>query len=302
MERLPLVYVILVNYNGLADTLECLESLYKSSYVRFKAVVVDNGSSQDPSPILWQNYPQAAVIKAEENRGFAAGCNIGIRYALTHGADYVLLLNNDTIIDYRAIEKLVMAMESHYEVGIMGGKIYYYNDPSRIWYAGGKISFPSARCIHFKYGKVDTGGEAEEIIYTDFVTGCMMMVRASLFHSIGTLNEAYFYGVEDMEFCWNAKRAGYKLAYVPSAKLFHKIGGSRTGVTAWYVANLFYSRGIFMRHVLGNELVWRFWLDFMGNLHRILWVARGQHSYARAITVAQNYARRGLRFGSEIPL
>jgi GT2 family glycosyltransferase len=135
MLRLPRVDIIVLNWNGLRDTLHCLQSLKRADYPAFRVLVVDNGSSDASSTSIRQRFPEVTLIENSENLGFTGGNNIGMRQALEEEADYVLLLNNDTEVAPDAVRLLVETAESDPRIGIAGPIIYYYDRPKMIWEA-----------------------------------------------------------------------------------------------------------------------------------------------------------------------
>src|SRR3989339_346256 len=122
----PLVYILILNWNGKEDTLECLSSLKKIDYPNYKTIVIDNGSTDDSVKIINKKYPKIKIIENKKNLGYAEGNNVGIRYALKNKADYVLILNNDTIVDKKFLTELVKVGESNEKVGIVGPNVYCY--------------------------------------------------------------------------------------------------------------------------------------------------------------------------------
>ena len=142
MPELPLVYVIVLTCNGKDDTLECLKSLQQVTYSNVRLLLVDNASTDRTVEAVEERFPGVEVISNQSNLRFAGGNNIGIRYALDRGAEYVLLLNNDTVVDGDFLMQLVHAAEKERAIGMVGPKIYYYDDRRRIWFAGGVRTGP----------------------------------------------------------------------------------------------------------------------------------------------------------------
>ena len=219
----PLVYIILINWNGLDDTLECLESLKKISYKNYKIIVVDNGSKNNQADVIKHNFPNIELIKNEENKGFVIANNQGIRLAVENDADYILLLNNDTVVKRNFLNILIDYGEKNKKVGILGPKILYYNS-EKVWSMGGKISYLTGISIMIGKGK-DTK-EYNKIIEPDFVTGCAMLIKKEIIKKIGLLDPIYFAYYEDSDYCFRVKKAGYKIKVVPESTIWHKKSAS----------------------------------------------------------------------------
>jgi GT2 family glycosyltransferase len=237
----PLVYVIVLNWNGRQDTAACLESCLQLSYPRVRLLVVDNGSVDGSEEALRERFPDVPLLQTGKNLGFAGGNNVGIRYALEHGAEFVLLLNNDTVVDPRFVDALVAAAADP-AVGMLIPKIYYFEPPDVLWYAGAYMNEWLGWGNHLGAGKRDVG-QFDAISETNRPTGCALMVRRAVCETVGLLAEEYFCYCEDLDWGLRARNAGFKLLYVPTSKVWHKIsrstGGSRSGVSLYYyVRNL----------------------------------------------------------------
>lgn len=225
---MPLVYIILLNYNGFKDTIECVNSLEKISYDNYKVVIIDNKSTNNSEEILRKELPTYKIIQSGENLGFAAGNNIGIKYALEQGAEYVLLLNNDTLVDKDFLNYMIKNFEGSNKVGAVGCKIMYYPDTKRIWYAGGEINWFTYFGKHFGFKEIDNGQyDAEREI--NFVTGCCILVSKKVMQETNFLPEDYFMYFEDDDFCAKISELGYTIVYNPKAVIYHKVGISKGG-------------------------------------------------------------------------
>jgi len=228
----PKVAIIVLNWNGIDDTLECLESLKKITYPNYEVVVVDNGSGGEDVRILKEKFGDYIhIIENDKNYGFAEGNNIGIRYALSaFEPAYFLLLNNDTIVAPDLLSELIKIAESDDRIGIIGPKIYYQNFKGRnnvIWFAGGKIRW-WRRCVYQHVGKDDDDRpEYQNTSEVDLVSGAAMMLKRRTINELSLLNPQYFLGAEDVEYCIRARKRGLKVVYVPSAKVWHKVGKSK---------------------------------------------------------------------------
>ena len=218
------VFIIILNYNGIKDTLELLDNIVKLDYSNYKIIVIDNASS-DGSNLELKKITNIDLIENNKNLGFVGGNNIGIKFALKQKADYILLLNNDTIVESDFLAKLVNAMESDSGIGLTGSKIMNYNDRQKIWSAGGGIKKWSKKTFQYGEGKIDDGSydEPKEV---DFLSGCCLLIRREVIEKIGLLDDDYFMYYEDVDYCLKAKRAGFKVFYVPQSVIWHKVANS----------------------------------------------------------------------------
>jgi hypothetical protein len=229
----PLVYIILVNWNGKKDTLECLSSLRKVEYDNTRIVVVDNASTDGSVDAIRSEFSSVEILTNTVNLRFAGGNNAGIRHALEHGAHYVLLLNNDTIVDTMFLDELIRTAERDSGVGMVGAKVLYYSYPQRIWFAGGKIHWWSAWVAHDGIREEDRGQHDTERD-VDYITGCCLLARRSVIEQIGMLDEHFFMYGEDVDWGLRAQRAGYRLRVQPKAKIWHKVSSSAGGHYSWF--------------------------------------------------------------------
>jgi GT2 family glycosyltransferase len=161
------------------------------------------------------------LIENDTNAGFPGGCNIGMNYAMKKDVDYVLLLNNDVVVDKEFLTHLVEPAEVDSSVGIVGSKIYYYDDPDRIQSIGGDMRWWIATPIDYGSNEADTG-EYDEIKERDFVWATSQLIKTNLIEEIGGLDETFFFGVEEYDYCSRAKNAGYKVLFSPESKIWHK--------------------------------------------------------------------------------
>jgi len=223
----PKVSIIILNWNTCEDTIECLESLKKIDYQNYEIIIVDNASSGDDVRILQDRFGDYVHIIANgRNDGFAGGCNIGMHYALEKGTDYILMLNNDTIVDARFLSEMVKVAEGDRAIGITGSKIYYERYPNRLQSVGGKMNWWLGT-ITFYGRKVEDIGQYDNLAERDFVVGTSLLVKKIVIDKISFLdNINFFFNYEDVDYCTRAKRAGFKIVYVPESKIWHKYGAS----------------------------------------------------------------------------
>ncbi len=224
----PLVFIILVNWNGEKVTLECLESLAKVSYTSFRIVVVDNASTDGSAAAIRERYPAVILLRQDRNLRFAGGNNAGMRYALAHGAELVCLLNNDTTVDAEFLMHLVSRIQSDHKIGITTPKIYYHDEPNRIWFAGASISMWTGTMKHIGI-REDDHGQYDESIEIDYATGCCILTRREVIEKVGGLDESFFMYTEDADWSMRVRRAGYSVVYEPRAKVWHKLSVASGG-------------------------------------------------------------------------
>ena len=225
---LPKISIIVLNWNGKADTLACLESLASVRYGNFETILVDNGSSDDSVREIRTAHPQLTVLETGANLGFAEGNNVGIRHALANGADHVLLLNNDTVVDPGMLDGFLDALHVCPGAGILGARIYYHSEPQKIWYAGGYWDHDQMCFQQVGDGLMDHAVYGE-VSRTDFVVGCAMFIPRGILEKVGLLESSYFLNYEEIDFCTRVRNAGYDLIYAPEARLWHKIAASFGG-------------------------------------------------------------------------
>jgi len=248
------VFVVILNLNGKDFTLDCLtslEDLKKPKNCQVELIVVDNGSTDGSVAAIKKSFPKVAVLENKKNLGFAEGNNVGFRFGLKKGADYVLLLNNDTIVDKNFLVELLRQGEDK-RVGILGPKIYFapgyefhkerYKESQRgkvLWYAGGQMDWDNVLASHRGVDEVDRG-QYDKVSETDFVSGCCMLVKRQVLEKVGLFDPRYFLYYEDNDLCQRAKRAGFKLLFVPAAHLWHlnagTAGGSGSSLQEYYIS------------------------------------------------------------------
>jgi hypothetical protein len=226
---IPKVVVIVLTWNGKALTMACLESLEALEYANAFVIVVDNASTDGTVEAVRKAYGErVAIVENPENLGFSRGNNAGIRRALDAGADFVLLLNNDTVVDPALVGRLVEVIAGSGEIGIVGPKIYYASPPDRIWFAGGEVFLSRGVSRHIGIRERDTG-RYDTIRDVDYVTGCALMARREVFDTNGYLDPVFAAYYEDTDFCMRARRSGFRVVYVPEGKVWHKISSSTGG-------------------------------------------------------------------------
>lgn len=218
----PLVFIIVLNWNGKDDTIECLSTLKMLDYPNFEIMVIDNGSTDGSEETIRSSFPSVYLIQTGKNLGYAGGNNAGIRYALEHGADYVWLLNNDTTVDPNALTVLVKTVQADPKIAFVGSKIYYYDQPNVIWCVGGMIDLAAGgRTDHPGMGQKDLG-QFETIDDVGYVSGCSLLASRSAIKAIGLLPEEYFLYFEEADWNVAAQRQGYRTVLAPASQVWHK--------------------------------------------------------------------------------
>lgn len=222
----PKVSIILVNFNGDKDTIDCVESLKKISYDNYEIIIVDNNSANcQELEAFVNNNSDIIFLKSKENLGFSRGNNIGIKYAINNNADYVLLLNNDTTVKTDFLDELVSSATNCCECGIVSGKILFYDFPEKIWFAGGRLDLNKASIQHIKSDELN---DKKDKTIT-FATGCLMLIPRNVIEKVGMLSEEFFMYSEDVEYCCRVQKSNYKIIYNPNSVIYHKVGLSSGG-------------------------------------------------------------------------
>jgi len=228
MQETPLVYTIVLNWNSYNDTSSCLNSLKKINYDRFETIVVDNGSDDDSGKQIADEYSNIKVLFNGENAGFAGGMNTGIRHAINSGADYLFLLNNDTVIPdgQNLVQQLIQPLIENSNIGMTSPLITEYNT-DRIWFVQAETNQQTINPKHIGEGKVvEDLTNNQSIVETDYIPLCAAMVDVDMLENVGLLNEQYFLYYEDIDYARRARNQGFKFITVIDVKVAHKISQS----------------------------------------------------------------------------
>ena len=222
--RPPRVAIVVLNWNGWRDTLRCLESLARLEYPCVEVLVVDNGSSDGSADMLRQQCPGVELLELDTNRGFAGGMNWGIRRALDRGADFVLLLNNDTLVAPDLLTRLVTVARTHPRAGLFGCELRFPAMPNQ--------PAPVITGVDWLRGFVRmarlTPGDASPLP-AEVVSGEAVLARREVVARVGPLDERYFLYFEDLDWALRARRAGFGCLIVPGAVVWHRAGASTRG-------------------------------------------------------------------------
>ena len=256
----PKIAIIILNWNGWRDTIECLESLRGVIYDNFDMIIVDNASSDESvqkiteyssgrqfvsysreeaenavrnESRIKENQPnrKMTILRNEKNFGFAEGNNIGIRYVMrTQDPDFVLLLNNDTVVDLHFLDELVKIADSDDRIAVLGPKIYFYDyegEKNFIQSVGGRVNwflYPGYHNIGAFEDSVE--GESAAVKERDYISGAAMMIKATYLRE-DLLDSSFFFGCEDVDFCLRIKKKGGRIVCCERSHIWHKVGISR---------------------------------------------------------------------------
>lgn len=269
----PSVYVLILNWNGWADTVECLESVFRQKYANYRVVVCDNDSRDDSlvrlrawangdlapefaasqslnhlssppvsKPIGYIEYDRVqaeaggvepesdsplVLIRTGANLGFAGGNNVGLRYILARGdAEFIWLLNNDTVVEAGALASAVAVAEQNEATGMVGAKLFYYDQPRVIQAVAGGRLVPWQGSVMLLGRDQEDRGQWDGPVELDYITGASLLVKDSVVRAIGLMDELYFMYSEELDWCLRARRHGWLLAYSPECVVWHKEGKS----------------------------------------------------------------------------
>jgi GT2 family glycosyltransferase len=218
-DSLPNVHCVLVNWNGWKDTVFCVTSLMQQDYAALRIVVVDNGSTDDSLVRIRAAFPQLCVIEAGANLGFSAGSNLGIRRAIEDGADFVWLLNNDTIVPPDTCSKLVASAIREPRAGLIGSVLYYLHDPKKVQaWGGGDLTVWLGRSSHYL--------APAKLSPTSYLTFASALIPSEVIRKVGILYEGFFMYWDDADYALRVTAAGYSLSVAEDTAILHKEGGS----------------------------------------------------------------------------
>ena len=220
MSSSPTVISVILNTNRREDTLACLASLNRSTYNNHRTIVLDNNSTDGSPEAIRAKFTDVQLILLERNLGYTGNNNVGIRAAMEQGADWVFVLNEDTVVAEDCIEQLVSEAEEDPNVGIVGPLVYHHDEPTVIQSAGGKLD-KRWFAVHIGQNEEDQGqySQPQEM---DYISGCAILVKRQVIEQIGGLEERLFYYWEETDWCARAREQGWKVMFVPQAKLWHK--------------------------------------------------------------------------------
>ncbi len=298
MSSTPRVSIILVNWNGAEDTVECVQSLKECKYTNIQIIIVDNNSKGNEAELLKEKFGSSIeVLKNKTNLGFAGGVNTGINFALRRGSDYILLINNDTVVEPDFLNYLIEQGEKNKDIGILVPKICYYSASRIIWSAGGYVS--KLRSSGFSCGEGKYEEEYNNSKFVTFASGCCLLIKANVLTKVGLFDEKYFLYLEDVDFCYRVNNAGYKILYDGRSKILHKVNVAST--KAINVLPLYFitrNRMYFARKFFkGWFLISALYIVLTFTLKSLFWMVKGDINRIEAIRLAfADFLKR--RFGA----
>ncbi|NVO02404.1 MAG: glycosyltransferase family 2 protein [Bacteroidetes bacterium] len=282
----PSIAIIILNWNGYNDTIACLKSIAECNYNNFEIILLDNASADNSVNQIkkWINEDQEisarkfqlkgnsvnseilkedigiTFIENSENFGFAKGNNIGIAEALKEGFGYVMLLNNDTVVEKNFLDELISFFEKNKEYSVASPQIRYYSKPEIIWNCGGLISNYGSR-KYFYDDKNYSELPETDFLTISFITGCALIAKAEVFQNYGALTEAFFFGEEDFEFSMRMKKLNVKVACVLNSLIYHKVSSSISAASNVLIGKIYIyylNRFINLKSFM-NPLKWHTW-------------------------------------------
>jgi GT2 family glycosyltransferase len=220
---------VVLHWGVEADTLACLRSITASRFPTRPLLVVDNGTGQPSDAAILAAAPAAEILRLPQNVGYTGGNNAAIRRALARGADYVVLVNNDAVVEPPCLETLVaVAGDVGPRAGAVGAKVLSADDPGRVWMAWGRLTYRAALVERVGHGEADDG-RFDERRDADWVSGCAVLLAKPALEEVGLLDERFFAYHEDVDWCTSARARGYRVVYAPAARAIHRGGGSLAG-------------------------------------------------------------------------
>ncbi len=216
----PLLYAIVLNNNNREDVLTCLTSLFHSDYRNFRAILLDNGSTDGSVEEVRRSHADVQIFLLRENLGYAGNNNVGIKMALDQGAEWILVLNDDTVLSPSCLSSMMEAVADEPEIGIAGPMVYHFDEPNVIQSAGGMLG-KYWNSLHLGQNEKDLG-QFPRVHQVEWISGCAILIRRAVIEQVGMLDQDYFLYWEEMEWCLRASQAGWRIVNIPQAKLWHK--------------------------------------------------------------------------------
>jgi GT2 family glycosyltransferase len=290
MDRNPFVYIIIITYNGSKYIINLLNSIFQSSFNSFTVLLVDNDSKDNTIIDVKKNFPTCKIIENKSNIGFAGGCNIGLKKAIEDSAEFILILNQDCLVQKNTLSNLIVSAQNKPAAGVLGPKTWFFHSPKegrpRILYAGAwRLVLPLVQRVP-GIGKYDDG-KYDQSVPVNYVWGHGMFLRASALQVVGLFDPEFFMYYEDLDLCRRMEKAGYEVWYEPSAVMWHGVPDAARGSESegWRWENKCRSIHIFHRKYYGPVIA-RILdsLTLLSEIIRLLW--SGYNTAAGDLTLA----------------
>jgi GT2 family glycosyltransferase len=263
MFKFPVIYAIVLAWNYVEDTIECLASLEKTTYGNFKIILVDNGSSDGTSKRVKTLFPDVIILTLEENVGIARGYNAGINFAYREGGEYFLIINNDTTVSKSMVNNLHLTFKNDPTIGVSMPKIYhYFGDRNRLWCAGAKWrNIPPGI-------KLIAADKKDSLAYSkafdiEYAPSCCLLIKRSVIEHVGLFDPAFFFYFDDWDYSDRVRQRGYRIVFEPKAIMWHKVSLStlkNKKPSTWWFAYGQSSARYFLKHKSrGSFLFFSFW-------------------------------------------
>lgn len=288
--------IVICNYNKCDYVLGCIQSVLESKTDDYDLYVVDNASTDDSVEKIQELYgDRLNLIVNEENLGGSGGFNTGIRKVVSAGYKYVWCLDNDVLVDEEALPYLVKFLDEHEETGMVGSKVYHMENPDYVQQFGITIDF-NELCVEAKYLNEFEDGTMPEVVYSDAVAACSVLVRTSLIKEIGPMPEANFLYWDDTEWGYRCNRAGYKVASYGKSKVLHAMGAKKESVNTFPVYYAWRNWINFFIKYTPEEDMERVAETFIQSVFEIVYGGyyRGEYNKAKTVMYAYDDALHGV--------
>lgn len=288
--------IVICNYNKCDYVLGCIQSVLESKTDDYDLYVVDNASTDDSVEKIQELYgDRLNLIVNEENLGGSGGFNTGIRKVVSAGYKYVWCLDNDVLVDEEALTYLVKFLDEHEETGMVGSKVYHMENPDYVQQFGITIDF-NELCVEAKYLNEFEDGTMPEVVYSDAVAACSVLVRTSLIKEIGPMPEANFLYWDDTEWGYRCNRAGYKVASYGKSKVLHAMGAKKESVNTFPVYYAWRNWINFFIKYTPEEDMERVAETFIQSVFEIVYGGyyRGEYNKAKTVMYAYDDALHGV--------
>ena len=222
------IKILILNWNGIHLLKPCLDSISKIDYSNYSVMVIDNGSTDNSAKMVKEKFSEVELLELENNNGFSGGYNRCFTRLKEEYSGFILLLNNDTEVDSNILSSFIQAKEMYGDNHLYGGKIFYKNNPEKIWYAGGNVNLKYAKISHRGIRQNDSA-EYSKPLQTDYITGCCLFTSMEVINQLNGFDERFNMYGEDVDLCLRAKEEGIQCYYWPEAKLWHHVSASLGG-------------------------------------------------------------------------